>query len=128
VSEHAPQHLVLAIEIPAVFTADIVEGGRLREYVGDFDSESDFILNSIGEPGIVRVRMEISGDKDSEVVEVWGSVREARLVEPSRGYGDGPELTDEQLAEYGGHKFLRDEDACEWCVHPDTPEEGDDDA
>lgn len=96
-----------------MYTADI---DGLREFKGD-ESESDFILNCIGEPGVVRVRMEISGEKDSSIVEVWGSVREAQLVEPSRGYGDGPKLTDDQLAEQGGYKLTRDEDACEWCQY-----------
>lgn len=107
------KHLALVIELPDTYTDDI-EG--LREYKDD-DSESDFLLNCIGEPSIVRVRMEISGEKDSEIVEVWGSVREAMLVEPGRGYGDGPHLTGTQLAEHGGYKLMRDEDACEWCQY-----------
>ena len=108
------KHLVLSVEIPCVYTADI--DGPLREYKFD-SSESDYILNCIGEPGVVRVRMEIGGEKDSAVVEVWGSVREASLAEPSRGYGDGPRLTDRQLAEQGGYKLTRDDNACEWCQY-----------
>jgi hypothetical protein len=110
-------HLALQIELPCMFTDDIAEGGSLREmFASEHDSESDFILNCIGEPGVVRVRMEISGEKDGEVVEVWGFVRSASLVEPSRGFNAGSHLTDEQLAEQGGHKLMRDERACEWCA------------
>lgn len=117
----AERHLALLIELPCTYTADI--DGPLREYKFDDFSESDYILNCIGGPSIVRVRMEISGEKDSEVVEVWGAVREASLVEPSRGYGDRPHLTDAQLSEHGGHKLTRDVDACEWCQYhePSNP-------
>lgn len=90
------KHLALVIELPCMYTADI---DGLREFKGDFESESDFILNCVGEPGVVRVRMEIGGEKESDVIEVWGYVREAQLVEPSRGYETKePHLTDEQLA------------------------------
>lgn len=109
------KHLALVIELPDTYTADI---DGLREYQDEMP-ESDFLLNCVGEPSIVRVRMEIAGEKDSDVVEVWGHVREAKLVEPSRGYGPGPVLTGEQLAQ-NGWKLTRDEDACEWCQHYDT--------
>jgi hypothetical protein len=109
------RHLALVIEMPCMYTADIDE---LRQYAGEFDSESDHILNCIGDPGIVRVRMEISGEKDSDVVEVWGYVREAQLIEPGRGYETKePHVTDAQLAEHGGFKLMRDEHACEWCQY-----------
>lgn len=113
----AKQHLALLIELPDYYTADIDE---LREFKFDGDSESDFLLNICGEPGVVRLRMEISGEKDSEIVEVWGHVREAQLVEPSRGFGDAPKLTGDQCAKHGGYKLMRDEGGCEWC---DCPEE-----
>lgn len=105
------KHIALLIEVPDIYTADI---DSLREFKAEGDSESEFLLNCIGEPGIVRVRTEISGEKDSTVVEVWGHVREACLVEPGRGYeAKEPHLTGEQLAQ-GGDKLLRD-DGCEWC-------------
>lgn len=108
-----PKHLLLSIELPSVYTADIDLESDLRKEFGASDSE--FILNWIGEPGVVRVRMEISGEKDSDVVEVWGSVREAALVEPSRGYVSAEaHLTEEQLAE-DGRKLMREDDGCEWC-------------
>lgn len=101
------KHLALEIELPVVYTADIDE---LREF-GDPDAtESEHILNCIGEPSVVTVTMESSGEKDSTVETVYGQVRGARLVEPDRGYGDGPHLTDEQLRELGQ------------CLEPD-PEE-----
>jgi hypothetical protein len=106
------KHLALLIELPDIYTADI---DGLREFKFDDDSESDFLLNCIGAPGIVRVRMEINGEKDSTVVEAWGYVREAQLVEPSRGYETGqPKLTGDQLRD-GGYKLMRDDDSCEWC-------------
>lgn len=111
------RHLALLIEVPGIYTDDIIEGGDLREYLDEHESESDFILNCIGSPGVVRVRVELSGEKDSTIVEVWGSVREATLVEPSRGYrADEPHLTDNQLAEQGDN-LMRDENelCCEWC-------------
>ena len=111
------KHLALQVELPAVYTADI-EG--LREFVGDFTTEGEFLLNCVGEPSVVRVRMEISGEKDSDVVEVWGYVRDAALVEPSVGYGPDETLTDEQLAENGA-RLLRDERGCEWCRVPADP-------
>lgn len=113
------KHLALVIELPCMYTADI---DGLREFKADDGSESNFLLNCCGDPGIVRLRMEISGEKDSEVVEVWGYVREAQLVEPSRGYGIGAKLTDDQLAEHGGFKLTRDEDACEWCQYHEPDE------
>lgn len=117
----AEQHLALVIELPCFYTSDI---DGLRECRGEFESESDFLSNCVGEPGIVRVRMEISGEKDSDVVEVWGHVREVQLVDPGRGYGDGPKLTDQQLEKHGGYKLMRDERACEWCQYRE-PEEAD---
>lgn len=121
------KHLALTIEVPCMYTDDIMSGGVLDEYRAEFESESEFILNSIGEPGVVRLRMEISGEKDGEVVEVWGLVREAALIEPSRGYDlKEPHLTDEQLAE-NGDNLMRDERACEWCAVPGSMGEEDED-
>jgi hypothetical protein len=109
------KHIAFLVEIPAIYTDDI---DGLREYRGEFESESDFLSNCIGEPRVVRLRTEVAGDKDSDVTEVWGIVREVQLVEPGRGYGPSPTLTDEQLAE-NGHKLMRDERACEWCQYDD---------
>lgn len=107
------QTVALLVEIPVIYTDDLDD---LREYRGDFESESDWLLNCIRVGGPVRVRAEVEGEKDSEVIEVWGHIREAQLVEPSRGYGPGEALTNEQLQEHGQHKLLRDERACEWCM------------
>lgn len=109
-AELSAKHIAFLVEVPAIYTADIDE---LRVVEGDFDSESDFLSNCMGEPGVVRLRTEISGEKDSEIVEVWGHIREVLLVEPSRGYGGNPKLADEQL-EQEGWNLLRDE-GCEWC-------------
>jgi hypothetical protein len=106
--------IVLEVEVPAIYTADLDE---LRDHwQRDAGSESDFLLNCIGEPSAVRLRTEISGEKDSEITEVWGQVRAARLEEPSPG------VTDDELADRGW-KLLRDEDSCEWCdLERHTPE------
>lgn len=114
--KNGEKHLALVIELPCMYTADI---DSLREVEGEFPTESEFLLNVMGEPTVVRLRTEISGEKDSDIIEVWGMVREAKLVEPSRGYGDGPHLTDDQLADHGS-KLMRDENACEWCQHYDS--------
>ena len=111
-SEH--RHVALLVEIPAIYTDDLES---LREYQGEYESESDWLLGCIRLTNPVRLRAEVDGEKDSEVVEVWGSIREARLVEPGRGYDLGePHLTDDQLRKHGEHKLLRDERACEWCM------------
>ena len=90
--------MVFEIEVPSIYTADLES---LREYQKHFASESEWLLNCIGEPHVCRLRVEVSGEKDSSVEEVWGSIRSARLAAPSRGYGDGSHLTEEQLAKHG---------------------------
>ena len=84
--------IVLEVEVPAIYTADI---DGLREFREHFDSESDFLLNTIRTDGVCRLRCEIEGEKDSDVVEVWGSIRSAKLADPSPG------VTDEELAANG---------------------------
>lgn len=91
-----PKHLFLLIEIPSMYVADIDE---LREFAAPEATESEHILNCIGEPSGVKLTTEISGDKDSTVVSVWGMVHSAELREASRGYGDGPHLTEDQIGE-----------------------------
>ena len=119
------RHIALLIEVPAIYTADIDE---LREFKSDEETESEFLYSVIGEPNVARVRVEISGEKDSEIQEVWGHVREVQLVEPSRGYERGDAcLTDQQL-QANGDKLMRDERACEWCQHHDAEPEEEDDA
>lgn len=113
----ADKHLAFLIELPCMYTDDIDE---LREFKFDGDSESDFLLNVCGDPSVVRLRMEIGGEKDSSIIEVWGSVREAKLIEPSRGYGNGPKLTDEQLNEHGWRLMNDEGRGCEWCQYTET--------
>ncbi len=115
-AQSTQRHIALLIEVPAIYTEDLP--GIIAQLDGEFESPSEALWNCIGEPSIARVRVEIAGEKDSSVQEVWGYVREVQLVEPSRGYAvDEPHLTDEQLEKYGAHKLMRDEDACEWCQH-----------
>lgn len=91
------RHLALLIELPSCYTDDVEE---YREYERDFASESEWLLNLYGEPSVVRLRMEVSGEKDSSVEEVWGSIVEARLIPQSPGFDDGG-LTEAQLAAHG---------------------------
>lgn len=110
----ADKHVALLIEVPVIYTDDLDD---LREYRDEFETESDWLLDCIRVGGPVRLRVENEGEKDSEVIEVWGGIREASLVDPSRGYETGePHLTDDQLREHGEHKLLRDERACDWCA------------
>ena len=97
---------VLEVEIPAIYTADI---DRLREFKGEQMSESEFLLNVIGEPSVCRLRTEVSGEKDGSVEEVWGLIRGARLEDPTPG------IDEDELAERGGYELMRELDACEWC-------------
>ena len=49
------QHYAFVVEVPALYTADIDE---LRKVDGDWQSESEFLLNCCGQPGPVRLRLE----------------------------------------------------------------------
>lgn len=93
----APTHVFLTIELPSLYTEDMLPGGALAGFRSEFDSESDFILDAIGEPSIVKLRTETQGEKEGSVIEVWGSVRSAWLGPATPGYGPGPHLTEEQL-------------------------------
>lgn len=107
------KHIALLVELPSLFTDDLDD---YREYKSEFETESDWLENCIAVSGPVRLRVQVSGEKESDVVEVWGDIREVQLVDPSRGYSvDEPALTEDQLAKNGSH-LLRDENACEWCM------------
>jgi len=101
------KHLVLAVELPSVHTADLP--AIIEEYRDEFNSESDCILNAIATHCVVRVRVQISGEKDGSVEEVWGSIREARLETASKG------CSEESLAHAGGCLLRDEDDGCEWC-------------
>lgn len=74
------RHLVLSIEIPAFYTEDIdIEAIRRDCFEGSGMSDSEILLNHIGEPGLVRLVMEISGEKEGDVVDVLGCVRAWKL-------------------------------------------------
>lgn len=118
-AEH-PRHIVFEVEVPVLYTGDLED---FREFQDETQmNESEWLLNCLGEPGVCRLRTEVSGEKASEVIEIWGSIRSAKLVEPSPGYGDKPHLTDAQLQQHGGFKLTRDEDACEWCQFYESDE------
>lgn len=99
--------IVLEIALPSIYTADIES--LWDQFRDEFDSESDFLLNTIGEPSVVRLRTETMGEKESSVTEVWGNVRSAKLVEPI------PSDDEDGLAEVG-FRLMRDEDGCEHCT------------
>jgi hypothetical protein len=97
------KHLVLAIELPSFYTADL-DLAELRQFAGPDQSDSEILHGCIGEPGVVRLITEISGEKDSEVIEALGRVRTVSLEEPTPG------VTPDGLAEQ----------ACK--LHPDQDE------
>ena len=97
------KHIALEIELPNTYTADL---DSLREYRGHYQSESDWLLSCLGDPGpACRLRVEASGEKGGEVQEVWGVVKAAKLVDPTPNHA-------EFQADW---RLLRDEDSCEWC-------------
>jgi hypothetical protein len=88
--DHAEaKHVVFAVEVPVIYTEDIDIDEARREYFPDSGmSDSEILLNHIGEPGLVKLTTEVSGDKDSEVIEVLGVIRSASLEDPSPGLDD----------------------------------------
>lgn len=100
--------VVLEIEVPVIHTGDLEE---LREFKHPDQSESEWLGNCLGlEESACRVRVEISGEKDSDVGEFWGNIRAVRLAAPSH-----PEITHDWLDQRAANKLLRDENSCEWC-------------
>jgi len=87
------RRLVLSIELPGWYVDDIP--ALLADYAEDFETESDCILNCLGEPGPVRLTTETHGEKASEVSTSWGLIRGAEII-------DNPGVNDEDhLAEIG---------------------------
>jgi hypothetical protein len=99
-----PKHLVLAIEIPAFYTKDIDFEQERREYFDASTSDSEIVLGHMGQPNIVRLTMEVSGEKDSDVIDVLGEVREASLQQPTPG------VTDDDLQEHAWKLHQVDQD------------------
>lgn len=88
------KHLVLAVEVPSFFTKDIDIAAERAEFFADSSiSDAEILLGHMGQPGLVKLTMEVSGEKDSDIIEVLGDVRSATLEEPSPG------LTDDGLRE-----------------------------
>jgi hypothetical protein len=104
-----PKHLKLAIELPTFYTADIDVERERREFFDDDASDSDIILGHCGEPGVVHLTMEVSGEKDSEVIDVLGVVSEASLCEPSG-------VTTEYLEEHAWKLRIDQDEAIEAAV------------
>ena len=105
-----PKHLVLAIEIPAFYTKDIDVEQERREYFDASTSDSEIVLGHMGQPNIVRLTMEVSGEKDSEVIDVLGDVREASLQKPTPG------VTDDDLQEHAWKLQVDQDEAIEAAV------------
>lgn len=103
-------HLVLAIEIPAFYTKDIDVEQERCEFFDDSTSDSAIVLGHMGEPSLVRLTMEVGGEKDSEVIDVLGCVKEASLQEPSPG------VTDEDLQEDAWKLQVDQDEAIESAV------------
>lgn len=95
-----PRNIVLTVEVPAMDKATVqyVEGLRDELGLSPGESESSFILNCLGEPGICKLTTEVSGEKEGDIITVWGSIRSASIQPASRGYGSG-HLTEEELEE-----------------------------
>lgn len=105
-----PKHLVFAIEVPAFYTEDIDVEQERRDFYDDSKSDSEIILGHCGEPNLVRLTMEVSGEKDSEVIDVLGEIREASLQDPSPG------VTYESLQEYADKLQVEQDEAIESAV------------
>lgn len=101
------KRVVLEIEVPVIYAEDLTDCAEFAKEHGT--TESDEILNSLGELGVCRLRCEVAGEKDSDVIEVWGLITGAKVIDDP-GVND-----DEYLAELGSHRLLRDEKSCEWC-------------
>lgn len=108
-SPEKPTHLMLAVELPSFYTEDIDVERERREFFDADTSDSDIIKGHCGEPGVVHLTMEVSGEKDSEVIEVLGIVREASLCEPC-------EVTTEYLEEHAWKLRVDQDEAIEAAV------------
>lgn len=102
-----PDHLFLTVELPSFYVDDIAE---LREFSSPEATESEHILNCIGEPSGVRLTTEVSGEKDSDVISVYGMVDSAEVREASRGYGGGAHLTEDEVEEEWADRLEGDSD------------------
>ncbi len=113
------KHWALLVEIPA-WLSDDAEEALATEFFGESgDTASDFLQDYVlGLSSVVRIRVELCGGKEADVVESFGYVREVQLVEPSRGFGSETHLTDRQLDEESGTgaRLLRERKGCEWCT------------
>lgn len=97
-----PKHCFLTIEIPSLYVDDIED---LREYAAPEATDSEHILNCIGEPSGCKLTFEVSGEKGSDVVTVWGCVDSAEVRAASVRYGMGGHLTEEQISEQYSDRF-----------------------
>lgn len=87
------RRLVLEIELPEINVDDLPE--IIRDHGSPETSVSDEILNCIGDISDGLLIVEVSGEKDSEIVTVPALVRAARIEEepptPRRQWGDSLE-------------------------------------
>jgi len=106
----AGKHVVFAIEVPAMYTEDIdIERDRREFYDGSSMSDSDILLGYFGEPSLVKLTTEVSGEKDSDVIEVLGVIRSASLEDATEDDDDLQEIA---------HKLQPEQDeAIEHAVH-----------
>ena len=80
------RHVVFAVEVPVLYTEDIdIEAERREYFQGSGMSDSEILLGRLGEPDLVKLTTEVSGEKDSEVIEVLGVIRCASLEKPTPG-------------------------------------------
>lgn len=101
------RRLVLEIELPEMNVDDLPE--IIRDYGNSETSVSDEILNCIGDVGNGFLIVEVSGDKDSEIVTVPAIIRSARIEEepptPRRQWGKNLEYLAEKIDPDGDGKL-----------------------
>jgi len=87
------RRLVLEVELPELNVDDLPE--IIRDYGDSATSVSDEILNCIGDISNGLLIVEVSGERDSEIVTVPALIRSARIEDepptPRRQWGENLE-------------------------------------
>lgn len=87
------RRLILEVELPTMYIDDLPE--IIRDHGSSESDMSDEILNCIGEIGHGLLIVEVSGEKDSEIVTVPALVQAAKIENypptPRQQWGDSIE-------------------------------------
>ncbi len=112
--ESPTKTLVIEFELPTFYAEDL--GEQLHEWMREFGMDPDDpemlgeeILHNIGDVHLGLLTVEVSGEKDSEIVRVPVIARGARVEDrkptPERSYKESTdrlaERVDERIAEHG---------------------------